>query len=84
LRDFEHERPVRTGTSGRSVDRGREGRIGGLNRLERDILLRAVVRRVVGEDSSTVEGAIILGAIEKEENVSSKFAKKRAKGKQYK
>lgn len=65
LRDFEHERPVRSGTSRFSVDGGRKGRVGSLDSLEGDVLLRAVVRRVVGEDGSTVEGAVVLGAARK-------------------
>jgi hypothetical protein len=36
-----------------------------LDSLEGDVLLRAVVRRVVGEDGSTVEGAVVLGAARK-------------------
>lgn len=62
LRDLQHERPVRTGSSGLGVDGGGEGRIGGLKSLERYIGLRTIVRRVVGEDGSAVEGAVVLGA----------------------
>jgi len=71
LRNFEHERPVRSGTSRFSVDGGREGRVGSLESLEGDVLLRAVVRRVVGEDGSAVEGAVVLGAARKRRKLCS-------------
>jgi hypothetical protein len=71
LRDFEHEGPVRSGTSRLGVDRGREGRVGSLDSLEGDVFLRAVVRRVVGEDGSAVEGAVVLGAARKRRKLYS-------------
>lgn len=55
---------TRTGTLSGGVDAAGKGGVGRLDRLERDVGLRAVVRRVVGEDGGAVEGRVVFGEVE--------------------
>lgn len=61
LRDLQHDGPVRTLLR---LSRVRLAAIGLVESGQLDVLLRLVVGRVVGEDSGTVEGAVILGEVQ--------------------
>ena len=64
LGNLQHDRPVGPLSLGLAINTLAQRRVSSLHSAQLDVLGRAVVGRVVGEDGCTVEGRVGLGEVE--------------------